>query len=79
MYNCQGVTGMSSLHKTIEKIKNLQAEKQGLLLEIDELRKMADVKASTLETEIASLREEVKALRILMGQEQPSVNQLKVS
>ena len=70
---------MSSLHKTIEKIKSLEAEKQSLLLEIDELKKMADAKASALETEIASLREEAKTLRILMGQEQPSVNQLKVS
>jgi len=70
---------MSSLHKTIERIKNLEAEKQSLLLELDELKKMADAKASALETELASLREEVKALKTLMGQEQPSVNQLKVS
>jgi len=69
---------MSSLRKTIERIKNLEAEKQSLLVEIDELKKLADAKASTLETELASLREEVKTLRILMGQEQPSVNQLKV-
>ena len=74
-----GVTGMSSLHKTIEKIKNLEAEKQSLLLEIDELKKMADAKASALETELASLREEVKTLKILMGQEQPGANQFKVS
>jgi uncharacterized protein (UPF0335 family) len=72
MYNRQGVTGMSSLQKTVEKIKRLETEKQSLLLEIDELKKMADAKASSLETEIASLREEVKTLKILMGQEQPS-------
>jgi uncharacterized protein (UPF0335 family) len=79
MYNRPGVTGMSSLHKTIEKIKNLEAEKRSLLLEIDELKKMADAKAFALETELASLREEVKTLKILMGQEQPSVNKLKAS
>jgi predicted nucleic acid-binding Zn-ribbon protein len=70
---------MSSLHKTIERIKNLEAEKQSLLLEMDELKKMADAKASALETELASLREEVKTLKILMGQEPPSVNKLKVN
>ena len=70
---------MSSLHKTIERIKNLEAEKQNLLLEIDELKKIADVKASALETELASLREEVKTLKILIGQEPPSVNKLKVN
>ena len=78
MYS-HGVTGMSSLHKTIEKIKNLEAEKQSLLLEIDELKKMADAKASALETELASLREEVKTLKLLMGPEPPSVSKLKVN
>jgi uncharacterized protein (UPF0335 family) len=70
---------MSSLHKTVERIKSLEAEKQSLLLEIDELEKMAYAKASALETEVASLREEAKTLRILVGQEQPSVEQLEVS
>ena len=69
---------MSSLKDTIEKIKNLEAEKKNLLLEIEELKKMADAKATALENEIAALREEAKSLKILMGQEQPSVNQLKV-
>jgi len=69
---------MSSLHKTIERIKNLEAEKQSLLLEIDELEKIADAKASALETELASLREEVKTLKTLIGQE-PSANRPKVS
>jgi uncharacterized protein (UPF0335 family) len=78
MYNRQEVTGMSSLHKTIERIKSLEAEKQSLLLEIDELKKMADAKASALETELASLREEVKTLKDLIGQE-PGANQFKVS
>jgi uncharacterized coiled-coil DUF342 family protein len=70
---------MSSLQKTVEKIKTLEAEKKELLLQIDELKKMADAKATALETEVASLREEANTLKILMGQEQPSVNQLKVS
>ena len=74
---------MSSLQNTIEKIKSLEAEKMSLLAEIDELKKLADAKASALETEIASLREEAKTLKSLMGQEQlgqqPNVGQLKPS
>ena len=58
---------MSSLQKTIEKIKNLETEKKNLLLEIDGLKKMADAKANTLEKEIVALREEVKSLKVLMG------------
>ncbi|MGA3060046.1 MAG: hypothetical protein ABSD92_06705 [Candidatus Bathyarchaeia archaeon] len=69
---------MNSLKDTIEKIKNLENEKKNLLLEIEDLKKMADTKAAALEVEIASLREEAKSLKNLMGQEQPSVNQLKV-
>ena len=46
---------MSSLQKTIEKIKNLEAEKKNLVLEIEELKKMADAKATSLENDIAAL------------------------
>jgi uncharacterized protein (UPF0335 family) len=69
---------MSSLHDTIEKIKNLENEKKSLLTEIDELKKMADTKAARLETEVASLREEARTLKAIMGQaqlnQQPNVN-----
>jgi len=58
---------MSSLQKTIEKIKNLEAEKKNLLYEIEGLKKMADAKAAALESEISALREEVKSLKVLMG------------
>lgn len=74
---------MSSLQNTIEKIKALEAEKKELQEEIEELKKMADAKAASLETEIASLREEAQTLKTLMGQVQPAapaaVNQLKVN
>ena len=59
---------MSSLKDSIEKIRNLEAEKKNLLLEIEELKKLADAKATSLESEIAALREEAKSLKILMGQ-----------
>ena len=69
---------MSSLKDTIEKIKNLETEKKNLLLEIEELKKMADAKATALECEIVSLREEAKMLKILINQEQPNVSHFKV-
>ena len=57
----RGNKKMSSLKETIEKIKNLEAEKKNLIIEIDELKKTADAKATALENEIAALREEVKS------------------
>ena len=69
---------MSSLKDTIQKIRNLQVEKQNLLLEIEELTKLADAKAIALENEVASLRQEAKSLRALMGQE-PGASQFKVN
>jgi hypothetical protein len=58
---------MSGLKNTIEKIKSLEAEKKNLLLEIEELKKMADAKAIALESEVGALADEVKSLKILMG------------
>ncbi len=59
---------MSSLKDTVEKIKNLENEKKNLLLEIEALKKRADAKATELESEVATLREEAKSLKNLMGQ-----------
>ena len=58
---------MSGLKSTIERLTNLNAEEKNLLFEIEELKKMADAKAADLESEIASLREEAKSLKILLG------------
>ena len=65
---------MSNLKNTIEKIKNLEAEKKKLLLEIEELQKIADTKATALESEVDALRDEIKSLRILMGGSEPGVD-----
>ncbi len=66
---------MSGLKDTIEKIKNLENEKKNLLLEIAELKKMADVKATALESEVGALRDEIKSLKLLMsGPDPPSVD-----
>jgi hypothetical protein len=39
----------------------LEAEKRNLLLDIEELKRMADAKASALENEVNALRDEVKS------------------
>lgn len=63
---------MNSFKSTVEKIRSLENERKNLLLEIEELRKMADSKAKALESEVGMLREEVKSLRILLtGGEEP--------
>ena len=58
-----------SLKDTVDRLKNLKAEEKSLLLEIAELQKKVDEKATALESEVASLREEAESLRSLMGQE----------
>jgi hypothetical protein len=64
---------MSSLKNTIDKIKNLEAEKKNLLLEIEALKKVADAKAVALESEVGLLRDEVKSLKILMNGSEPNI------
>ncbi|MBN1358913.1 hypothetical protein JW988_09130 [Candidatus Bathyarchaeota archaeon] len=60
---------MSDIKNTVEQIRALETERQNLLLEIKELKKMADAKARALESEISMLRDEVKELRLLLGGE----------
>ncbi len=62
---------MSTFKGIIERIRGLETERRNLLLEIDELKKMADSKARALENEVSMLREEVKSLRVLLGGEEP--------
>jgi uncharacterized protein YlxW (UPF0749 family) len=61
---------MSSFKSTVEKIRALEAERKNLLLEIEELKRMADAKAKALESEINMLRDEVKSLRVLLSGEE---------
>jgi hypothetical protein len=60
---------MSSFKSTIERIRALETERKNLLLEIEELKRMADAKAKALEGEINMLRDEVKSLRLLLSGE----------
>ncbi len=63
---------MNNFKSTVERIRSLENERKNLMLEIEELRKMADSKAKALESEVGMLREEVKSLRILLtGDEEP--------
>ena len=61
---------MSNFKSTIERIRALEAERKNLLLEIDELKRMADAKAKALESEINMLRDDVKSLRVLLSGEE---------
>ena len=63
---------MNNIKSTVEQIRSLETERENLLLEIEELKKMADAKARALETEISMLRDEVKELRLLLSGEDDS-------
>lgn len=65
---------MSSIKDTVEQIRALEAERENLMLEIEELKKMADAKARALESEINMLRDEVKSLRDLLSGEDLEVD-----
>jgi hypothetical protein len=68
-----------SLKNTLDKIKALETEKRNLLFELDGLKKLADAKANALEHEVGALRDEVKSLKILMGQpEPPAPNKIQI-
>jgi hypothetical protein len=51
----------------LEKVRALEVEKKSLLLEMEELKKQTESKATALESEVSMLREEVESLRILLG------------
>jgi hypothetical protein len=65
---------VSSFKNTIERIKALETERRNLLLEFEELKRMADAKAKALESEINMLRDEVKSLRDLLSGEDLEVD-----
>ncbi|MGD0028734.1 MAG: hypothetical protein ABSC91_07325 [Candidatus Bathyarchaeia archaeon] len=64
---------MNAFKSVVDKLKGLESERRNLLLEIEELKKMADSKAKALESEVSMLREEVKSLRILLGTGEPEL------
>ena len=66
----KGEVSVSSFKSTVERIRSLETERKNLLLEIEELKRMADAKAKALESEINMLRDEVKSLRVLLSGEE---------
>jgi uncharacterized protein (UPF0335 family) len=76
--NREGKTGrvefMSNFKSIVERIRTLETERKNLLLEIEELKKMADSKAKALESEVGMLKEEVRSLRVLLGADEPEVD-----
>lgn len=58
---------MNTSKNMIQRFRKLEAERKNLLIEIEELKKMADSRAKALESEVDMLREEVKSLRELLG------------
>jgi uncharacterized protein (UPF0335 family) len=70
----KGIDEMSNLKSIIEKIRSLEEEKKSLVLEIEELKKLTEAKATTLESEVNALREEVKSLKNLMTELEPKAD-----
>ena len=62
---------MSNFKSIVERIRTLETERKNLMLEIEELKKMADSKANALESEVGMLKEEVRSLRVLLGADEP--------
>jgi hypothetical protein len=58
---------MSNFKSVAERLRTLETERKNLLLEIEELKKMADSKAKALEGEVNMLKEEVRSLRMILG------------
>jgi hypothetical protein len=65
--NLRERTAVSSTQNIIDKIRLLETEKESLLVEVEELKKAADLKASALESEVNALRDEMRLLKIMMN------------
>jgi hypothetical protein len=65
----KGVKGdrMQTLTNLREKINTLETERASLIVEIENLKKVAESKVDALESEVGMLRSEAKSLRDLLG------------
>jgi hypothetical protein len=59
----------------VERLRNLENRRKNLLLEVEEFKKMADSKEKLLESEVDMLREEVRSLRVLLGVDEPAIDE----
>jgi chromosome segregation ATPase len=65
----RGIKGelMQTLTNLREKINTLETERASLMVEIENLRRVAESRVDALESEVSTLRSEVKSLRDLLG------------
>jgi hypothetical protein len=65
----KGIRGelMQTLKNLREKIKTLETERANLMVEIGNLKKMAESKVDALESEVSMLKEEVDSLKDVLG------------
>jgi len=61
----EGLT--QTLRALRKKINTLETERASLLVEIEQLKKVAESRANALEVEVKQLREEIRSLRELLG------------
>jgi uncharacterized Zn finger protein (UPF0148 family) len=61
---------MQTLANLREKITTLETERASLMVEIENLRKVAESRVDTLESEVSMLRSEAKSLRDVLGYEE---------
>jgi|WetSurMetagenome_2_1015567.scaffolds.fasta_scaffold59058_2 hypothetical protein len=61
---------MSNTRDTVIKVKSLEEEKQNLLAQFEELKKLADIKSKSLENEISAIKDQIESLKAIMGQGQ---------
>jgi chromosome segregation ATPase len=58
---------MQALKTLRENIGPLETERAGLMVEIEKLKTVAEVRADALEDEVHQLREEIRSLKELLG------------
>jgi uncharacterized protein (UPF0335 family) len=56
-----------TLRSLREKISRLETERASLLVDIEELKKVAEARANALEVDVKELREELRSLKELLG------------
>lgn len=61
---------MQTLINLREKINTLETERANLMVEIEELRMVAEARVTALENEVGTLRNDAKSLRDLLGPEE---------
>ena len=58
---------MQALNTLREKVRALETERAGLMVEIEKLKTVAELRADALEDEVNQLREEIRSLKELLG------------